>query len=167
MTEENIKTVVLGIGNTLLGDEGIGVHVARKLKNQNLPPYVLVIDGSTAGFKLLTLFEKYKSCRFIIIDALKADSCQKIGQVYRIPLEDFYNLSQPDYTGDEFISFHQTALSDVLNLFFLTGSARIRGYFIGINIFKSGDETLSFSMELTKEAEGSIDNIVHMVKDLI
>ena len=166
MTEENIKTVVLGIGNTLLGDEGIGVHVVRKLQNQKLPPYVLVIDGSTAGFKLFTLFEKYKSCRFIIIDALKAESCQKIGQIYRIPLEEFYNLSKSDYAVDEFISFHQTALSDVFNLFFLTGSARIRGYFIGINIFRSGDETLSFSMELTKEAEGSIDNIVHMVKNL-
>ncbi|MGM0365249.1 MAG: hydrogenase maturation protease [Actinomycetota bacterium] len=167
MAEGKIKTVVLGIGNTLLGDEGIGVHAARKLKNQKLPPSVLVIDGSTAGFKLLALFEKYKGCRFIIIDALKAGPDRKIGQVYQIPLEDFYNLSQSDYPGDEFISFHQTAVADVLNLFYLTGRVKIRGYFIGINVFNTEDETLSFSMELSKEAEGSMDKIVRTVNKLL
>ena len=65
-----IETVVLGIGNILLGDEGVGVHVIHELQKMDFPSSILFIDGATAGFKLLTLFENYKHSKFIIIDAL-------------------------------------------------------------------------------------------------
>jgi len=58
---KNIKTVVLGVGNILLGDEGIGVHTIKKLQEENLPSSVLVIDGSTAGFRLFPVFETYRN----------------------------------------------------------------------------------------------------------
>ena len=47
------RTLVLGIGNILMGDEGVGVHVARRLAADSLPSHVDVIDGGTGGFKLL------------------------------------------------------------------------------------------------------------------
>jgi len=167
LAEEKIKTVVLGIGNILLGNEGIGVHAVKKLRTIKLPSSVLLVDGSTAGFKLFALFERYKNCSFIIIDALKLESCQEKGDLYLIPLDDFYNVSQSEYLSDKFISFHQTAVIDVLNLFYLTNKVKIKGYFIGVNIFNPNDEILNFSMELSKEMEGTVDKIINMVKKIL
>jgi hydrogenase maturation protease len=61
------KTLILGIGNWLMGDEGIGVHVAKKLEEENLFPGIDVLDGGTGGFHLLEYFEKYD--HVILVDA--------------------------------------------------------------------------------------------------
>jgi hydrogenase maturation protease len=63
--------LIIGIGNLLLGDEGIGVHVAYALQKQKLPDFVEVIDGGTSGADLLDLL-----CgrdKVIFIDAVDAD----------------------------------------------------------------------------------------------
>ena len=46
------KIVILGIGNILLSDEGIGVHVANELFKRVLPENVSVVEGGTDGFRL-------------------------------------------------------------------------------------------------------------------
>ena len=61
------KTLVLGIGNVLLGDEGVGVHAAQQLEREDLPPDVSVLDGGTGGFQLLSCFQEYD--RIVMIDA--------------------------------------------------------------------------------------------------
>jgi hydrogenase maturation protease len=63
--EEEI--LVLGIGNVLLGDEGIGVHTVRALEGETLPENVRLLDGGTGGFHLLSVFQQYK--KIILIDA--------------------------------------------------------------------------------------------------
>jgi hydrogenase maturation protease len=45
--------LILGIGNVLMGDEGVGVHVARHLMNMPLPEGVACLDGGTGSFNLL------------------------------------------------------------------------------------------------------------------
>ncbi len=164
---KRIETVILGVGNTLLGDEGIGVHAVRRLDHEKLPSSVLLIDGSTAGFKLLALFEQYNGCRFIIIDALQADQNQKKGTVYCIPLDDFYRVSQSGCSDPDFISFHQTAVTDVLKLSCLTRQSKITGYFIGVNIMHAQQDHLDFSMTLSKEAQSALEKIVEIVKKLL
>jgi hydrogenase maturation protease len=68
-----VKSVlILGLGNLLLGDEGVGIHLVRQLQRMPLPPEVEVIDGGTGGFELLA-----HCCgkqKVIIIDAVKADA---------------------------------------------------------------------------------------------
>jgi len=167
---EKIKTIVLGIGNILLGDEGIGVHIVKRLQEEDIPSGVLVIDGSTAGFRLFPLFETYRNCKFIIIDAIgtsrdkKYSSCK--GDLYEIPLKNFYNVASSGYPGATFISFHQTALIDVLKLFYLTYRIKIDGYFIGVNVNVNGnkDNTFSFSMKLSTTVEKKIPRIIGLVK---
>ena len=61
------KTLVLGIGNYLMGDEGIGVHVAEALTKVDMPSHVSVLDGGTGGFHLLEYFEEHPYV--ILIDA--------------------------------------------------------------------------------------------------
>jgi hydrogenase maturation protease len=65
--ESPAPILVLGIGNYLLGDEGVGVHAARALGGEELPPGVTVIDGGTGGFHLLEYFQSTGAV--VLIDA--------------------------------------------------------------------------------------------------
>lgn len=48
------RVLVLGVGNVLLGDEGVGVHVVRRLEGLEWPANVAIVDGGTGGFHLLS-----------------------------------------------------------------------------------------------------------------
>lgn len=61
----------MGVGNILLGDEGIGVHSIDYLKGRELPEGVDLLDGGTGGFHLLSLVNDYK--KMVIIDAADDD----------------------------------------------------------------------------------------------
>ena len=63
----NKSTLILGIGNILMDDEGVGVHVAKMLEEVSLPDHVTVLDGGTGGFHLLEYFELHD--HVIMIDA--------------------------------------------------------------------------------------------------
>lgn len=65
-----MDTLVLGIGNLLLSDEGVGCRCVEELERRYiLPPEVACVDGGTAGFELLPLIEDAQT--LILIDALK------------------------------------------------------------------------------------------------
>ncbi|MCB0553787.1 MAG: hydrogenase maturation protease [Phaeodactylibacter sp.] len=61
------RLLILGIGNLLMGDEGVGVHLAQRLALRELPERVDVLDGGTGGFHLTSYFEDYPC--LIMIDA--------------------------------------------------------------------------------------------------
>jgi hydrogenase maturation protease len=61
------KILVLGVGNLLLGDEGLGIQSVEYLKNYGMPDDIDVLDGGTGGFHLLSLMEDYE--KMILIDA--------------------------------------------------------------------------------------------------
>lgn len=61
------RILLMGIGNYLMGDEGVGVHLAQRLSELTLPPNVDVLDGGTGGFHLLEYFEEYP--QVILVDA--------------------------------------------------------------------------------------------------
>ncbi len=67
MKQRNPKILILGIGNYLMGDEGVGVHAANRLQEMDLPIAFEVVDGGTGGFHLLEYFEKHE--HVILIDA--------------------------------------------------------------------------------------------------
>lgn len=67
MSHKSEKTLILGIGNYLMGDEGVGVHTALQLQEMELPDYVEVVDGGTGGFHLLEYFENHE--QVILVDA--------------------------------------------------------------------------------------------------
>jgi hydrogenase maturation protease len=60
------STLILGLGNSLRGDDGAGPAVVAALSQMNLPPYVELIDGGTPGLETVLLFEGYE--RVIIVD---------------------------------------------------------------------------------------------------
>ncbi len=81
-----MKTLILGLGNLLLRDEGVGVHVAHALMAEGTPEGVTVLDVGTAI--LDALFEMEKADRIIVIDAVMAEGGVP-GSVYRMPLDAF------------------------------------------------------------------------------
>ena len=61
--------LVLGVGNVLVGDEGVGVHALRALEQERWPRGVCLVDGGTGGLHLLGLLHGYP--RVILIDATR------------------------------------------------------------------------------------------------
>jgi len=79
-----MKTVIIGLGNTILTDDGVGVYVARRLK-QVLPPSFKVIEAELAGLDMMEMMKDYD--RAVIIDAIKLDG-EEPGTVFRLSNDD-------------------------------------------------------------------------------
>jgi len=78
-----MNIAVLGLGNELLGDEGVGVHAVRRLQQMHLPPSVEVLEVGTAILDALPVLEN--ADRVIVVDAMQDG--QRPGTVYTLPLE--------------------------------------------------------------------------------
>ena len=90
-----MKTLVMGLGNPILSDDGVGVHVARELKDKLDQQEVTVIETSMASLGLLDLLVGYD--RAIIIDAIRNKEAEA-GQIYRLEpraFDDTYCASTP------------------------------------------------------------------------
>ena len=108
----NGKTLVLGLGNILMGDEGFGVRVARRLKEVELPDNVRVTEGGVGGFNLLGQLEGVE--RLIVVDIMILPSPP--GEL-RL-LEPGPELAEP---GKVIISFHQVGVLDLVQMWSLIG----------------------------------------------
>jgi hydrogenase maturation protease len=106
----NLNTLILGIGNLLLCDEGAGVHVARALSQRQLPPGVSVVEAGTAFLDVLPEIEK--ADRILLVDAMEGGAAP--GSVYRVP---FDQCRHPDMLA----SLHGFDMSRVL---FMAGNDR-------------------------------------------
>lgn len=100
------QTVVLGLGNILLQDEGIGVRVIeRLLERYDFPEEVQVIDGGTQGLDLLPYIED--ATRLLVVDAVQAG--KPPGTLMRLTGQDI-----PVFLDVTKISPHQESLQDLL-----------------------------------------------------
>jgi hydrogenase maturation protease len=144
------EILVLGIGNVLLGDEGIGVHAARALEQEELPAHVKVLDGGTGGFHLLSIFQQYK--KIILVDATLDDKAP--GTV---------SLLKPRYAKD----FPQTLSAHDIGLKDLVQSAALLGFLPEIFLITvSISDQQPLSMELSGEVAASLEDVMALVKDL-
>lgn len=84
-----MKTIVLGVGNKILGDDGVGVHIINELKKHINRPDITVEEAITGGMNLLDLLLGYDKA--IIIDAVKTEN-GKNGDIKRIPLHEFSTM---------------------------------------------------------------------------
>ena len=144
-------TLVLGLGNPLLGDEGIGVRVAEELKRLELPDGVSVVEGGTAGLRLIGLMEGYQ--RVIIVDA--AEMGQPPGHVVRFTPSEvhFKTVETP-------LSLHQIGLVEALALAEALEVAPDELVIIGVQPGR-----IEEGVGLSSEVEGAIPQIVRMVLD--
>ena len=113
MTSSEKKTLVLGLGNVLMSDEGVGVHVVRALEGHALPPRVECLDGGTGGFILLEPMQQ--ADRIVMIDA--AADGNPIGTVTR---------TVPRFSRDypPTLTAHDVGIKDLLDLFYMLDGGR-------------------------------------------
>jgi hydrogenase maturation protease len=80
------KTLILGMGNSLLSDDGAGLYVAAELRNKLNQPEITIMETGVAGLSLLDLLVGYDKA--IIVDAIQTVG-GKAGQIYRLGPEAF------------------------------------------------------------------------------
>ncbi len=144
-----MNILVLGLGNVLLQDEGVGVRVIERLQKEYLfPPEVTVLDGGTLGLDLLQFLEEAN--RAIVVDAVKAGKAP--GELVRL-----VNDEIPAFLGPK-VSPHQVGLQDLLGL------AKLRGNFPEqVILWGVQAERLEPGVELSPAIAAQVDALVTRV----
>lgn len=144
-----MKTAVMGIGNLLMTDEGIGVHIINKLKEEyTFPGSVSLIDGGTMGLDLLPFFEG--NDRVLIIDAVnfrKEPGTIEIIEGDKVPA--LFNSK---------LSAHQIGLPDMLFAAKLMDISPPEICLIGIQ-----PKSIETGAELTDEISSRVDFLVDKI----
>ena len=145
-----MKTVIIGIGSLLRGDDAVGIRVAEAIEREALPPDVRVVTTTAAGLALLDLLTGYE--RALIIDAVQTRQ-GKPGEVYRLGLDD---LPAPLHS----FTVHDVSVRSALDI----------GRKMGLPL---PGETVIFAVEVadvtplrencTPEVEGAISKAVSLV----
>jgi hydrogenase maturation protease len=143
-----MRVVVLGIGNILLTDEGVGVRVIERLEREYaLPPEVEIIDGGTCGMEMLEQLEN--------LDGLIVVDCVRCGQPPAAPV-----LLKGDDVPVFFktkLSPHQVSLSDVLASLEFTDKAPKSIAIVGMQ-----PVSMALGMELSPEVAARLPELVNM-----
>jgi hydrogenase maturation protease len=141
------RILVIGCGNILLRDEGIGVHVVNHLSKMLLPQDVEIIDGGTASFVLLQQIRN--AAKVIIVDAVLGNGDP--GTMYRIKMEDL------DWHGYGAPSLHQCSVMEVLGLACMIEQNP------EIVIFGIEPESMEYGLDLTETVAGRMTKIIEMI----
>ncbi len=92
------KNIIIGIGNLLFSDDGVGVFTAHYLqRNFSFTPEVEILDGGTLGFNLLEYFLEYENV--FIVDSISLDDVP--GSIYKIPSEELLGGGRYKSTAHE------------------------------------------------------------------
>lgn len=148
---EKIKPVlILGVGNILLKDEGVGVHAAKRMMNMPFPENVEVIDGGTAGLDLLLFIKGRK--KIVVVDCVRGGG--KPGTIYRLVPEDL------EKEESKILSLHQVDFLETLNMLSMTSKVKPDVIIIGIEPKNHS----SWSMDLSPSIKRKIPVIIELVK---
>lgn len=150
-SNSSAKTLILGIGNLLMGNEGVGIHVIHYLSQQYTLPDTEIVDGGTGGFHLLEYFQRFQ--RIILVDAtMDANPAGTIQILY----PKFSNDYPPTLTA------HDIGLKDLLDaLYLLEKQPEI--ILFAISIPHPG----SLSLELTSEVERAVSAAAQKIVDFL
>jgi hydrogenase maturation protease len=144
-----IRLLVLGLGNVLLGDDGLGAAaVARLERDYRIPPGVQLEDGGTLGLSLLGLLAE--SEHVILVDAVRSDSPP--GTLVRIDGEEVMVAVR------QRLSPHQVGVADVLD------AARLMDcYPTSVTLLGLEPETIELSLVRSSAVEGGLDELVETI----
>jgi hydrogenase maturation protease len=147
---ENAKVLILGIGNVLMGDEGIGVRVVNTLENTALPEGVECLDGGTGSFLLLEPMQNAK--KVILIDATIDGSDP--GTVRRL---------HPKFSTDypKTLTAHDIGLKDLLDAFYLLENDVPQVTLFAVSI----PPLQQMTFEMSPQLEAALPLVTEMVAD--
>lgn len=143
-------TLILGLGNILLMDEGFGVHVARRLKESELPNNVRVEEGGVSGFDMLGYLDGVG--RLLVVDVMMIDAPP--GEL--LLLEPSLELNGP---GKRILSFHEVGIMELVKMWGLLG------YEPKLYFLVTRPEKIEWGMELSSSLQNSVTQAVNMIKE--
>ncbi len=146
-----MKTIILGVGNQILGDDGVGIHVTNELKKQINNPNITIDDAVTGGMNLLELILGYDKA--IIVDAVKTNKGED-GEVRRIPLGDFSTMHS--------CNPHDVSLIEAIEVAKKMGEDKIPQEIIIIGIMMK-EIPCEFGEKLSKEIKKAVPKAINMV----
>lgn len=142
------EILVLGIGNTLMGDEGVGVRVTEELSQLPLPENVICLDGGTGSFLLLEPMQK--AAHVILIDATEDGA--PAGTVRYL---------RPRFARDypRTLTAHDIGLKDLLDTFYLLGDT------VDVRLFAISIPPLQdLTIGLSPEVKAALPQIIKLVQ---
>lgn len=145
--DKSNSLLVMGVGNYLMGDEGIGVHVIQEMAKHKLPDYIDILDGGTGGFLLLSCFEVYPT--IIFVDATMDG--KPAGTV---------SLIRPKFASDfpSALSVHDVGLKDMVEAVYLMNHVP------DIHLFTVSIEELNpMTIELSEKVQNAIPKIIENI----
>ncbi|NPB08645.1 MAG: HyaD/HybD family hydrogenase maturation endopeptidase [Aquificae bacterium] len=141
---------VLGIGNLLLSDEGLGVVAVRKFQEEyEIPEGVQVLDGGTLGIDLMYFLQD--TDKLLVVDAVSGG--KEPGSLYRIEGE-----AVKKYFRSK-VSMHELGFQEVMALMELTGNSFEEVVVIGLE-----PKSLELSLELSEEVRSKIPLLVEEIR---
>lgn len=146
------KTLILGLGNVIMGDEGVGVHVVRDLEKHTLPPHVECLDGGTGGFILLEPLQN--ADHIILIDATADENPP--GTVTR---------TTPRFSRDypPTLTAHDIGVKDLLDAFYMQSGER-EVVLYAITIDPKQPISLQLSEVVASAANKAVQQILNELK---
>ena len=144
------ETVVIGLGNPLMGDDGLGLAALERLRAWEFDPYVDLVDGGTWGMNLLHFVEGTR--RLLILDAIQADLDP--GAPVTLEMEEI-----PRFLSTK-LSPHQIELREVLALAELRGTLPDELVAIGLQPGR-----IEMSEDLSPEVEAGLDGLLQSAVD--
>ncbi len=141
------KILIVGIGNLLCRDEGIGVHIIQEMEKMQLPNHIELLDIGTSTMDLISYLEGVK--KLIVLDAMKLGEAP--GTIYRCKPEDLLPK------GEGPVSLHDIGVIETLTM------AKKMGMEIDTVIIGVEPKVLDWGMELTEEVKIKIPAIIDVV----
>ncbi|HUM03308.1 MAG TPA: HyaD/HybD family hydrogenase maturation endopeptidase [Thermoanaerobaculia bacterium] len=146
-----VRLLILGLGNVLCGDDGLGAAAVLRLQERYVfPEGVTVLDGGTLGLSLLPYIEDAE--RVILVDAIRAEG----------PAGSFVRLSGDDVgpAVASRLSVHQVGVVDLLDAARWTGRLPDELVLLGLV-----PQTLELSVVLSPALEASLPDLVERVAE--
>ncbi|MEC7262523.1 MAG: hydrogenase maturation protease [Bacteroidota bacterium] len=152
--DKSKSILVLGVGNYLMGDEGVGVHLIQQMDNLDLPDHLDILDGGTGGFLLLNCFESY--AKIIFVDATMDG--QEEGTV---------SLIRPKFASDfpSALSVHDVGLKDMIEAVYLMENQPDL-YLFTVSIERVEPMTTELAPKVKKAIPKAIEQIMDLVDAL-
>jgi hydrogenase maturation protease len=150
------KVIILGIGNPILGDDGIGIHVVRKLKERlNELSDIVIDEAMTGGMNLLDAIIGFEKA--ILIDAVHLTD-ENIGEVKRFQLQDLGTVHS--------CNPHDVTLFESIKLAETLGEEEVPKDIVIIGIVLH-ELPIEFSEELSPQVASAIPKAIQIVLDEI
>jgi hydrogenase maturation protease len=146
-----MKTIILGVGNPILCDDGAGIHVAHQLKRHITDQTITINEAYTGGMNLLDMMIGYDKA--ILIDTVNIAEA-KNGEVKRLTLHDSGNTCHS-------CNPHDVSLQEALRLAEKLGEKNIPKEIIVIGIVVK-EQPLHFGEQLSKNIQAALPKAVEM-----